>query len=495
MLLQVKVRLVLGATLGLAALTGVAGAQCQLAAVPGFGGASGLQYPAHDIHPSPTGDGFVVAGWFLQAGGIAVSHIAHWNGHGVWSDLGGGANDTVFALATTVSGELVAGGDFTVIGGVAANRVARWDGTQWHPFGGGLAGLQGTVRALLPMPDGSLLAGGNFAGPGGGGNSLARWDGTSWQTFGGGCDWFLTHLGLAPNGDVFAVGTFTQIGGVVANGVARWDGSTWHPLGVGIGGYMNGMAVLPNGDLVVSGNNAALNTPLSLWNGSGWSKFPGWGGHGIGAIDPMPNGDLIVAGTLLGWPFGVSRWDGSAWTRVATADTQPGAVAVSPSGDIAATGHFTQLGGGASYRFGVLRTTCPAEAQIEPLGGCSSSGGANQLSPTNRPWIGTTYRATASGLPTTALLVEVVGVSQNAVQLSQLAPQGQPGCFLMPTPDSMRWSLTANGQAETALAIPPAAALVGVKLHQQVIPLELDPAGNVVAITATNRLVLTIGAF
>ena len=38
-------------------------------------------------------------------------------------------------------------------------------------------------------------------------------------------------------------------------------------------------------------------------------------------------------------------------------------------------------------------------------------------------------------------------------------------------------------------------ALVGQVLHEQVVPIELGATGNIVAVTATNRLTLTIGAF
>ena len=47
----------------------------------------------------------------------------------------------------------------------------------------------------------------------------------------------------------------------------------------------------------------------------------------------------------------------------------------------------------------------------------------------------------------------------------------------------------------TQIAIPNAVALAGQLLHQQVVPIELDAVGNLVALTRTNALTLTIGAF
>lgn len=38
-------------------------------------------------------------------------------------------------------------------------------------------------------------------------------------------------------------------------------------------------------------------------------------------------------------------------------------------------------------------------------------------------------------------------------------------------------------------------AFAGLLLHQQVLAFELDPAGHIAALTSTNALTMTIGAF
>jgi hypothetical protein len=44
-------------------------------------------------------------------------------------------------------------------------------------------------------------------------------------------------------------------------------------------------------------------------------------------------------------------------------------------------------------------------------------------------------------------------------------------------------------------AIPNTTALAGQIVHQQVVPIELDLQGNIVAVTSTNALRATIGVF
>lgn len=55
--------------------------------------------------------------------------------------------------------------------------------------------------------------------------------------------------------------------------------------------------------------------------------------------------------------------------------------------------------------------------------------------------------------------------------------------------------LPVSGVVRTDIEIPDASFLVGATAHQQVVPVEFDPAGVVTALTATNRLSMTIGSF
>ena len=56
-----------------------------------------------------------------------------------------GVNNTVRALAVLPNGDLIAGGDFTTAGGTTVNSIARWNGAAWSALG---AGMNNFVTAL-----------------------------------------------------------------------------------------------------------------------------------------------------------------------------------------------------------------------------------------------------------------------------------------------------------------------------------------------------------
>ena len=53
----------------------------------------------------------------------------------------------------------------------------------------------------------------------------------------------------------------------------------------------------------------------------------------------------------------------------------------------------------------------------------------------------------------------------------------------------------AGGAVGTELVIPYAPALFGTVVHHQVVALELDAAGVIMALTSTNSLELNVGVF
>jgi hypothetical protein len=88
--------------------------------------------------------------------------------------------------------------------------------------------------------------------------NLARWDGKSWADIGGAQS---TWPGLASivalaelGGDLFAAGTFVQVGGVAATNIGRFDGSSWSPLGSGISGGRVMALASGNGKLYAGGD-------------------------------------------------------------------------------------------------------------------------------------------------------------------------------------------------------------------------------------------------
>ncbi|MCA8954150.1 MAG: hypothetical protein KDE27_31875, partial [Planctomycetes bacterium] len=236
--------------------------------------------------PGPRTPVLILGGMFQTAGGIRAEHIAMFDpATGSWSPLDAGLTGAstgfmaTYALLTLPNGDLVAGGNFALAGSTAASNIARWDGTSWKPFG---SGMNGAVSALCVAPNGDLLAGGGFTLAGGvSAQGIARWDGASWHAFGSGTNSTVTAIAVVPNGDVVAGGWFTSAGGTPANYIARWDGAAWHALGAGLAQTaappVSSLAVLPTGDLAVGGafNFAGnlLSPCLALWTGTSWSAF------------------------------------------------------------------------------------------------------------------------------------------------------------------------------------------------------------------------------
>jgi hypothetical protein len=477
-------------------------------------------------------NGDLVAGGPLSTiDGAPFPNIARWNGVG-WSALGAGAPTSLVATAVTTLPD----GDSVVAlsnpGWPFTTNIVRWDGTTLALLGV----AAGNVRTLATAPNGDVIAGGFFGSVNGVPTTrIARWTGSGWMPLGSGMDWEVTAVDVLPNGDVVACGDFTTAGGVAANRVARWNGSQWSALGTGLVGSPLCLTIAANGDVVAGIGGGPVR--VARWNGTAWSAVGSIGSVPT-ALGTLPNGDLVAAGYSQ-----VARWNGAAWVPLATLTQALGSpyvqgLQVLPNGDVVIGGVFTTVGGVAANRLarwngtawsamasvvggipndlaltpggtlvvaGVsradgaasaglvqLRPTCPATATASSTG-CSGSGGLDVLAPVALPWVGSTYRALAGGLPANALALDVYGFATVAVPLAAIAPQGVAGCVLGVGLDFVGTLLPAGGVAATALAIPRTPALAGLVLHQQVVALELATGGALTGITASNRLTLTIG--
>ena len=422
----------------------------------------------------------------------------------------------MIAVAVLPNGDVVAGGDFGIAGGVAVNGIARWNGSAWLPLGSGMtAGIvRPYIQALAVLPNGDLVAAGLFVTAGGApANGIARWNGSTWSPLGSGIGGpafvSVSALAVLPNGDLVAGGSFTSAGGVSTNRIARWDGSTWSPLGSGMDDTVAALVVLPNGDLVAGGafttaGGVSANR-IARWDGTSWSAL----GSGVAAaaftyvlsFAVLPNGDLVAGGAfrIAGGVAanGIARWDGSAWSALGLGLGSGGgvtALAMLPSGQLAAGGGFLTAGGQVAACFARYVTPCPALATTSGAA-CASSGGANTLAAVTLPWVDATYRTRATGLPSLAIVAVVNGLSTLAIPLAAVLPPAPAGCSLLVFPDLVDAVLTTTGTVDAQLALPNTPSLAGTVLHQQLVALQLDAAGNFVQVTSTNRLTATIGSF
>ena len=260
-----------------------------------------------------------------QLGWLSGSAVQHSNPNIAY-------NSMVHALVVLPNGDLVAGGQFDSIGGVAANNIARWDGSAWHPLGAGIQQIPAgactscypvPVQALAVLQNGDLVAGGAFtiAGTAGAAN-LARWDGQAWSQYGGGRSTSVTELATHPNGNLIAV---------VDPQVMQFDGTSWSTLGTATGApgnWVNAMTVLPGGAVVVAGRFSSIggtSTPsgIAIWNGSTWSHPSMNIALGeVSSLAVLASGHLVAGrkATNNMWipPYPVQEWDGVAWSSIGT---------------------------------------------------------------------------------------------------------------------------------------------------------------------------------
>ena len=488
----------------------------------------------------------VAGGYFLRLGGVGAGSVARWNGT-YWSGMPPGlsgpvsqlvalADDSVvasgaFAVGSSIgiarwngsawlplgpslegisrirlldNGNILAAGSFPAGGGVIDN-LAQWNGTSWTTYAPGLTGPNGQVTDVVVLPNGNVVASVYFLA-----QPLALWNGVSWSTLGPLSDGpglvpTVTAMTVCGNGDLVIAGRFTAVGGVAASNIARWNGSVWSPLGSGLqlplgNGYVSALRELPNGDVVVSGILLAGGVGvIARWNGASWLPLGSGLNNVANALEVLPNGDLVAGGNFTmagGAPASfIARWNGASWSAFgAGTDNAVSALAVRANGDLVVGGWFHAANGSLSPFFAAITTTCPATAVVSGSG-CTGSGGPNVLTATTLPWLGSTFRARATGLPPSSFALIASGVTPIALPLTVLFPQSLPGCSAWVFADLIELALPVAGAVTTQIVVPNSASLVSFSFHQQVLPFVFDPSGNLIELTSTNALTMTLGAF
>ena len=470
-------------------------------AVWGATAAGGLDGDVTAILPLPDGS-IVVGGRFVLAGGQVCNGIARRVGNG-WQPMGTGllsivpgVPPSVNALARMPNGDVIVAGVFTHAGGMPASNIARWNGSTWTSVGGGISGTSFLTRvdALLVRSTGELVAGGTFTSAGAASvSNVAQWDGTSWAPLGslGGAGFFfqpgVRSLVELPSGQIAAGGFFPLVDGVplLTANVAQWNGSSWTAQ-TAVAGEIRALAVLANGDLIASGGNNGSN-PIVRFDGTGWSSLPIQPPSFVPDLLPLPNGDLVLGSTPL------LRWNGTTTTPIPAAPTGPvAALALADNGDLLVGGGFVTAASPLIRYFAVAAATCPA-ATTDVGTGCSGSGGLNLLVPRTRPWLGSTFAITATGMPSLGLAVGVRGLSLGSTPLANIVQPAPAGCSLYVSQDLIDLYLLSAGTARIEYPLPTSITLAGLQFHQQVVALELAPNGLVQA-TSTQAVTLTLGA-
>jgi len=445
----------------------------------------GLGRELQEVVELPNGD--VVVGGFL-AGGVARSTATG------WQVLGGGVRNVgipdlavVSAMVAMPDGDLIVGGQFEEAGGVPVHSIARWDGASWSPLGNGVG--TGVVHDMLLLPDGDLIVSGSFSvALGGPGQQVARWDGTAWSPLGAGLMHQPWALALGADGHVYAGG---------GDELSEWDGISWTSRGAPpSGNFIFSLAANDDGVYVGVDDGSAW-----LVDAAGWSSLGNpLSGGAVHAIEPLSSAgfDVMLGGAFTSPYGGLARNQGGPVPELGgpSANQPPIVFDIerAANGDLLVVGLFFSAGGAPSAYYARLTTSCAAEVATAGSG-CTGSGGMNVLTAASLPWIGETFTAVATGMPSNGLVISVVGLNTTSTPLAAGLPQGQPGCDLLVIPELLDLVVPTAGQVETSLLIPDSYALVGRVLHQQVVPVELDAQSAITAFTASNRLTLTIGAF
>ncbi|MBY0261168.1 MAG: hypothetical protein K2Q20_02425 [Phycisphaerales bacterium] len=196
--------------------------------------------------------------------GVVLAHLcvaSAARGQGCDATWVGGTNiGPVFAVARMPDGDLVLGGNFTMAGGQAAGKVARFTPAtgKFSPLGASGAGVNGSVAAVVVLPDGDVLIGGQFTMAGGSAASnIARYRPSTgaWIPVAPGTNRKVNVMLVLADGSVVVGGEFDRVGAMSANFVARYDPATsvWSRMGDGVAGRVTALAPLPGGEVAVGG--------------------------------------------------------------------------------------------------------------------------------------------------------------------------------------------------------------------------------------------------
>ncbi|MBX3405720.1 MAG: hypothetical protein KF869_03055 [Phycisphaeraceae bacterium] len=268
-----------------------------------------------------TGNGMLVSGRFVTLHDGGAKGIGLWTESG-WQALGSGFNSAPHRFET-YGGELVAAGAFTIpVEGGNTTGIARWNGQVWRALGGGLSREPGESPALtiaaMSKYRGELVVAGDFTRAGSRAvGGIARWNGSRWAPLGSGVPMTGegTKIGALATfrGELFATGTFAEIGGVTARGIAAWDGSRWRAIEGARCVYPGDMCVY-QGELYINGilqiDGREQRSRLVSWNGERWRELAGRNNQRGGSLLASHQGELYTAqvGGSVVW-----AWNGAAW--------------------------------------------------------------------------------------------------------------------------------------------------------------------------------------
>lgn len=239
-----------------------------------LGGLPGTNGKVYDI--LSWGDSVVVAGAFSAIADQSVSNAALWNGSS-WSPMGMEPSQYRTYLAKTSSNTLFSIGydpkTNTNPGADDIGWLEYWNGSSWVAASADYNFA--SVRSLIVDSKDQIWIAGYYYATGTSKKieGLLRWDGKEWMNM---SNVAVYGLELGTEGQVYATGIFSSIGGIEARNIAMYSNSTWSPMGTGLNKQGRQVMVNNLGQVHVLGSfdsAGTVKTSMSAyWNGTDWKE-------------------------------------------------------------------------------------------------------------------------------------------------------------------------------------------------------------------------------
>jgi uncharacterized protein YjeT (DUF2065 family) len=477
--------------------------QCQPVVLPSHGIAAGPTQTSVVAgnalwHVRRWGGDLVVAGGLTSIGGVPANRIARWDGS-QWHALQGvgtnGVNGTIRTLGELPDGSLLIGGDFSMAGGQPSANLARFGSSGW---GAGYV-VQGAVYCHAVLPNGDLVVGGYLSAAGGvSASRIARRSNGAWFPMAAGFDDLVEVLCVRSNGELIAGGQFLNSGGTPIQRLARWDGTSWQPLASSCNGAIRAIHERPDGDLVVSGWFTSIDgvaaDRVARLEGNTWHSMSNQSNNVVNRFVELPDGTLGAFGffsLLNGVPVsGAARWDGTTWSSLGvtfgTGSARDGEVF---EGELVLAGSFQTVNGVSSPYLARRTTTCPAAA-TQLAAGCGGP-----LLDAGTSFAGGTWSANVTGIAAPAIVALVAGSTPAALPLGNVLPTAAAGCVLHVQPEFVDLAVATGSQHTWTWTLPADPSLAGASWHHQSLVVELPATGGLGTAWATDAFSLTVGVF
>lgn len=282
--------------------------------------------------------------------------------NGDWQALGSGMNGTVNVIKSDPSaGRVYLGGIFTTANGATHNRITYWD-VNTGAFVDMLNGFDGAVFDIAIAPNHDVWIVGSFTLVNGvAAKGVARWNYSAgtWTAFNpAGTMTAIRAVLITPEGGgrIWIGGDFLNWDGDAAADylAMTYDGITWDAPGTSpasLNAIVYDMALMSNNRILLGGNFTAPFTRYCYY----WPETGQFGQLGLIApngivrtIAPMGNGEFFVGGSFTSpdaYIFGTDHSGQVYYSLGGNLDAEVYRVQVAPNSDLYVGGYFTEAGG------------------------------------------------------------------------------------------------------------------------------------------------------